>query len=91
MAGKGDFNGDPALETMIHNAQKEVDTDKQKAIVADIQRYLAKALYTVRYPGSASGFELSWPVIQNHRVYQGGQIPYYYEWLDEKRPPVKKA
>ncbi|HEV2172609.1 MAG TPA: ABC transporter substrate-binding protein [Nitrospira sp.] len=90
-AGKGDFSGDPTLESMIHGAQKEVDVEKQKSIVADIQRYLAKALYTVRYPGSASGFELTWPVIQNHRAYQGGQIPYYYEWIDEKQPPVKKA
>jgi ABC-type transport system substrate-binding protein len=88
--GKGDYSGDPALEAMINNAKREFDVTKQKAIVADIQRHLAKTLYDLWFPGGATGLSLVWPVIANHRVYDDLRKS-YYQWIDPTQAPLKKA
>jgi hypothetical protein len=67
---------------MLRNARREMDVNKRKAIVKDAQRYMAKKLYNVRFPGQVGGFRLSWPAMRNDRVYQGGQIEYYNVWID---------
>ena len=93
--GKGDFSGDPALEKMIKDAQAEFDNNKQKAIVADIQRYMGRRLYDLYFPGSASGLELVWPAVRNHRVYDDGRSVtsrgFTYQWIDQTQAPIKKA
>lgn len=89
--GKGDYSGDSTLETMLRNARREVDIAKRKVIVKDAQRYMAKKMYNVRFPGQVGGFRVSWPAMRNDRVYQGGQIEYYHVWIDETQAPLKKA
>ena len=93
--GKGDYSGDPALETMIKNAIAEFDGTKQKAIVAEIQRYMGKMLYDLYFPGSASGLELVWPAVRNHRVYDDGRSVtsrgFTYQWIDQTLAPIKKG
>jgi peptide/nickel transport system substrate-binding protein len=95
--GRGDASGDPALDAMIDKAKGEPDTEKRRALVYDMQRHLAKAVYAVSLPGSASSFQMAWPALQNFGVYQterrtsfGGVSPYYH-WLDETKAPFKRA
>ena len=53
---KGDGSGDPELDRRLESAKREFDRNKRKEILHDTQRYLAKAMYSVRWPGGASGF-----------------------------------
>src|SRR5438876_5425566 len=47
--GKGDHSGDPSLDAMFEKAFGEVDEAKRKALGNEIQRYLAKAQYGVKW------------------------------------------
>lgn len=92
-SGKNDMSGDPALNTMIEKVRLEFDDDALISQLHDIQRYLAKAMWGLNVPGGATGFNLAWPAVQNHRVYrrtrQGGfsQWDPYKVWLDQTLPP----
>jgi ABC-type transport system substrate-binding protein len=91
-AGKGDGSGDPQVDAMIKKAQNELDVNKRKPIVNEIQRYLAGKQYNVPKPGEASYFTMAWPAIKNFNVYRGDRrTDNYYQWLDESLPPIKKA
>ena len=62
----------------------------------ELQRYLADQMYTIRWPGGASGFELAWPSVRNYRVYRPGSQAINLTnsstwWLDETLPPFKKS
>jgi peptide/nickel transport system substrate-binding protein len=90
--GRGDNSGDPQVDAMIVRAQQEIDEEKRKVIVNDLQRYLAKTMYGIRWPGGATGFQLVWPAVRNFGVYRGG-FRYFYTsaWIDETLPPLKRA
>jgi ABC-type transport system substrate-binding protein len=90
--GKGDDSGDPFVDAQIEKARAEFDTDKRKAIVDDLLRYLGKAQYGVPNPGVASGFTLAWPVLSNFQVVQGEKRGVNYDWwIDETQAPLKKG
>jgi ABC-type transport system substrate-binding protein len=93
--GKGDFSGDPRIDQDLKSARAEVDADKRRTIVQDLQRYLAKQQYMIRYPGGATGLSLEWPGVRNYRVFRGPGFsfwgPGHYVWLDDTLPPFKKA
>jgi hypothetical protein len=93
--GKGDYSGDPFVEAQLSKGRSEVDAEKRKSIVLDLQRYLAKQQYVVRYPGGATGLDLAWPAVRNHLVYSGPTASFrgrdFYEWLDDSQPPLKKT
>ena len=93
--GKGDFSGDPYVEGQLAKGRMEVDGEKRKSIVIDLQRYLAKQQYVVRYPGGATGLDLAWPAVRNHLVYTGPIASFrgqdYYEWLDDTKQPLGKS
>jgi ABC-type transport system substrate-binding protein len=90
--GKGDGSGDPEVDAMLKKAQSELDTDKRRATVFDIQRYLAKKQYNVPKPGEATYFTLAWPVLKNFGAYRGDRrTENYYWWLDDTQPPLKKG
>lgn len=94
--GKGDGSGDPQLEAMLNKARVEMDLEKRRALVHDMQRHLAKAMYGIPFePGDATFFYLAWPALQNFQVYQGDRrgSPYatFSRWLDQTQPPFKKA
>ena len=94
-AGKGDYSGDPTLETMIKNVNAEFDSKKQVQIVHDIQRYLGKMLYDLYFPGGASTLDLVWPVMRNHRVFNDGRSAtsrsFTYQWIDATKAPLSKT
>jgi ABC-type transport system substrate-binding protein len=91
--GAGDYSGDPYIEDQLFEARGETDVNRRKAIVANVQRHLAKQQYLLRHPGGASGLELAWPAVRNRLTYRAPQVsfrgPHYYEWLDETKPPLK--
>lgn len=88
--GKNDQSGDAQLNAMFEKVRVEPDVARQKAQVNDIQRYLAKANYGLNAPGVASLFLLAWPALQNFGVWQGARTHYRY-WIDDTKPPFKKA
>src|SRR5439155_3373774 len=59
--GKNDQSGDPQVDAMFEKARVEQDVDKRKALVQDIQRYLAKAVYALNAAGAATGLAVAWP------------------------------
>jgi ABC-type transport system substrate-binding protein len=91
--GKGDYSGDPYVEDQLFRARGEVDSEKRKSIVQDVQRHLGKQQYMVRHPGGASGLDLTWPAVKNRLAYRAPQVsfrgPHFYEWLDQTLPPFK--
>ena len=94
-AGKGDFSGDPALESMLNKARVEMDADKRRSLVHDMQRHLAKAAYAIPHePGDATIFYLAWPALQNFQVFQGDRrgttAAVFSWWLDETQAPFKR-
>jgi peptide/nickel transport system substrate-binding protein len=92
VAGKGDGSGDPQVDSMLKRAQSELDTEKRRALVFDIQRYLAQKQYNVTKPGEASFFTLAWPALKNFNVYRGDRrTDNYYWWIDQTQAPFKKA
>ena len=90
VAGKGDRSGDPVVDAIIEKARVEQDTEKRRALVFDIQRYLAKPWYTIPNPGLATGFLMAWPCIGNFQLYEGARLNYRL-WVDDTKPPFKSA
>jgi peptide/nickel transport system substrate-binding protein len=87
--GTGDGSGDPEVDSMLNKAKGEMDTDKRRAIVFDVQRYLAGKLYNVAKPGEASYFTMAWPVLSNFNVNKGDRRgDNYYAWLDDTKAPL---
>jgi peptide/nickel transport system substrate-binding protein len=89
-SGKNDQSGDPQVEAMIEKARVEQDTERRRALVFDIQRYLAKAMYSISAPGAAQGLAVAWPALGNYRVWQGISNNYRW-WIDDTKPPFKRA
>src|SRR5438132_9873503 len=46
--GKGDYSGDPTVDSLLEKARVELDANKRKSLVHDLQRYLGKQQYLVR-------------------------------------------
>jgi peptide/nickel transport system substrate-binding protein len=92
LAGKGDGSGDPQVDALILRARAEVDTEKRRALVHEVQRYLAKAVWCISEPGIADSFELAWPALANYRVLNGDRrTPAFSWWGDETKAPLKRA
>jgi peptide/nickel transport system substrate-binding protein len=91
--GKGDFSGDPNLDVQFEKARSEIDTERRRSIIHDVQRYLAQKMYAVHWPGGASGFLMAWPALRNFNVYQGGRDvdQRFHLWIDETQPPLRLA
>jgi peptide/nickel transport system substrate-binding protein len=89
-SGQNDLAGDPQVDGLIEKARLERDTEKRRALVFDLQRYLAKPMYTLPAPGQATGFDVAWPCIGNFNVWQGRRI-YSRLWIDETKAPIAKT
>jgi ABC-type transport system substrate-binding protein len=91
--GSNDMSGDPELNALLEKARFEVDDDALKSQLNDIQRYLAKSMWGMLGPGGATGFNMAWPAVKNHRVWrrhrQGNASEWdpYQVWIDETLPP----
>ena len=96
-AGKGDQSGDPKIDDLISKATAEVDTEKRRSLVKEMQRYMAQKQYLVRWPGGATDFQMAWPAVQNFLAYRGAaagttvgsRLTPYFWWLDNTQPPKK--
>lgn len=78
----------------------EFDTPKRHALGHELQRHEAKMQYYPRFPGGANGFSLVWPAVENWGVNRGGGsnaqgaggfFPEHYLWVNDQKPPLKKA
>jgi peptide/nickel transport system substrate-binding protein len=97
-SGKNDKSGDPQLNSMIEKARLEHDTEKRRALTFDVQRYLAKAMYGLYFPGGATAFTMAWPALSNFRVHRIASrditsTPWgtYRLWIDNEKAPFKKT
>jgi ABC-type transport system substrate-binding protein len=93
-SGKNDKSGDPNIDSMIEKARLEKDVKKRQALTYDIQRSLAKSVYGLINPGTATTFALAWPALRNYQVYRyPGTSPWthYGVWVDETKPPFTNA
>ena len=60
----------------------------------ELQRYLAKPMYSIAMPGYATGLTPAWPALQNFRVWSQGADTArnnYRWWIDDTKPPFKTA
>jgi peptide/nickel transport system substrate-binding protein len=90
-AGKGDNSGDPKVDDLLLKARGEIDNAKRQALIYEVQRYLGGKQYNVRWAGGSNAFALTWPIVKNFMVYQGGAPLENWYWLDESLPPARKA
>lgn len=85
--------GDPQVTKMAEDIRLEFDDAKRREIAKSFQRYMAKTMYLVPFPGQAAGFGLTWPAVGNTGVYQSGSAYSYgtetliHLWLDKSKPP----
>jgi peptide/nickel transport system substrate-binding protein len=84
-SGKNDQSGDPQLDAMIVKARGELDEERRRTQVYDIQRYLGDKIYALLVPGGSSGFALAWPCVGNYQVYRASAN--YRLWIDETKAP----
>jgi len=88
--GKNDKSGDPAIDSLIEKARLEKDNKKRQGYIYDAQRQLAKSVYGLINPGTATTFAVAWPAVRNYQTYRhvGGQgWTHYGVWLDETKAP----
>jgi ABC-type transport system substrate-binding protein len=89
-SGKNDKSGDPQLNALIERARLEQDVEKRRGVMNDLQRYMAKAMWGLLFPGGATGFAMGWPALRNYRVFRGPSVFTHYQlWVDETLPPFK--
>jgi ABC-type transport system substrate-binding protein len=90
---QGQFSGgtDTTIENLLVQSLREFDVKKRQDLMIELQKYEGGKQYTPRL-ASASGFQLFWPVLRNVNTFQGGNGRNYTDiFLDETKPPVKKA
>jgi peptide/nickel transport system substrate-binding protein len=88
ISGKNDQSGDPEIDRLIETARVEPDVEKQKSLVYDIQRSLAKSWYTAPLPGMGGSFLVAWPVLQNFQVFRDVSRLNRGIWLDDTKAPL---
>jgi peptide/nickel transport system substrate-binding protein len=86
-----DYPGDTQWESMVKAQRSEFDAQKRLTILQDLQRLHAARMYTMPNPGSALGFGLVHPAVQNVLVYVSRFFDSYassealHYWLDPSR------
>jgi ABC-type transport system substrate-binding protein len=92
-AGKGDNSGDPKVDDLLLRARGEIDNDKRRTLINEVQQHLGGKQYAVRWAGGSSNYSVAWPAVKNFEVYRGGVAPNFFlnYWLDQNEPPFKKA
>lgn len=103
VTGKADQSGDPKVDADVEKARREFDVEKRRAMIYDMQRYLAEKQYSLSYPGVSTRFLLVWPCVRNFQVEvgdnqrsgtnAGSQYCHgvYSMWIDDTQPPLKKV
>jgi len=80
---------EPTVDDFILKQRQESNPAKRQQIIQDLQRYLAKKMYTVPYGAISRGFTISWPWLMNYQYYTAWSSPspeaYPYYWYDESK------
>jgi ABC-type transport system substrate-binding protein len=89
----GPFLGDPTADDLTQKIRSEFDNAKRIAFAKDLQKHLGKMQYFHHAFGSATGFNVAWPVVRNFSVFNGLQWGYHWKryWIDPEQPPLKRA
>ncbi|HWO72288.1 MAG TPA: ABC transporter substrate-binding protein [Dehalococcoidia bacterium] len=89
----GPFLGDPTCDDLTQKIRTEFDNAKRIQYAHELQRYLGKMQYFHHALGSATGFNVAWPVVRNFSVFNGLQWGYLWKryWIDDTQPPLKRA
>jgi peptide/nickel transport system substrate-binding protein len=91
-SGAGYQGGDSTLDDLLGKAVREFDTGARQKLLYDVQRREARSMNYPLTHGGATGFQLSWPVLRNVRVFQGGSGRLWTnEFLDPTKAPLGKA
>ena len=89
--GKGNQAGDPFVDEQFSKARQEIDTEKRRQTVLELQRYLGKRQYVLHPVGGASTFSLWWPAVRNVLAYPDESRHWFDLWIDETKKPLSKA
>ena len=79
------------IQSLIEAQRVELDEEKRKSILDDLQKEMALQMPAVPWPGIASGFSLAWPQMSNFGTYTAkSSITAPSEtwpglWLDESK------
>jgi ABC-type transport system substrate-binding protein len=86
---------DPALDAMLQKMKQELDVDKRRSQIHEIQRHLAKAMWAIPHPGFSGEVTLGRPWVSNQGVYQPWvaspaqpALVYTNLWLDKSKLPA---
>jgi hypothetical protein len=88
-SSKTDTAGDPYVNDTTSKLRQTFDNDEAIALAHELQRYLGGKQYFSRALGSATGFNVAWPAVQNFQVFQGLSWGYLWKeyWLDTTKAP----
>jgi ABC-type transport system substrate-binding protein len=87
---QGPWIGDPTCDDLTKKMRTEFDGAKRIQHAHDLQKYLGKQHYFVHALGSATGFDVAWPAVQNFGVFNGLQWGYHIKnyWIDPTKAPL---
>jgi ABC-type transport system substrate-binding protein len=85
----GPFIGDPTCDDLTKKMRTEFDNSKRVQYAHDLQKYLGRKQYFFHSLGSATGFNVAWPAVQNFAVFNGLTWGYLLKryWLDTTKAP----
>jgi peptide/nickel transport system substrate-binding protein len=89
---------DPEMDRRFDEQLSILDEEKRIEAVHDLQRYLAKSMLYVPFPGAATKFDVAWPDLKNYGVFNrsdpsttAAELRAQRFWLDQSasRSPGK--
>ena len=88
----GPWPGDPTCDDLTQKMRTDFDNAKRIQYAHDLQKHVGKQQYFYHALGSASGFNVAWPVMRNFSVFQGLQWGYLQKrfWIDDTQAPLKR-
>jgi ABC-type transport system substrate-binding protein len=95
--GKGDGSGDSFVDQTLEKARTEVDINKAKSLLNELERYLAPKAYGIHVGlAGSTAFHMAWPALGNFWALQGSYhsnvyIPSTRWWVDQTKAPFKPA
>ena len=78
------------VDRLLLSARAVLEDDERRAILHQVEDYLAAKMYNIRWPGGTSGFILAWPALGNMNVIRNDTTtlspPTW--WVDPTKPPL---
>jgi len=89
-SAQGPWAGDPTCDDLTKKMRTEFDGAKRIQHAQDLQKYLGKQQYFYHALGSATSFNVAWPVVQNFEVFNGLSWGYLWKnyWVDSTKAPL---